>query len=81
MQRKQGSTVHLLRVHMVFLLSSFYLLTPTGVRTDGSGSTEKRTQVVLDIISRARELVGEDYPILVKLNVTDGFKNNMHRYT
>ncbi|WP_367343461.1 NADH:flavin oxidoreductase [Methanomethylovorans sp.] len=64
-----------------FLLSSF--LSPyTNRRKDRwGGSTEKRTQVVLDIISRARELVGEDYPILVKLNVTDGFKNNMHRYT
>lgn len=64
-----------------FLLSNF--ISPyTNRRKDRwGGSTEKRTQVILDIISRARELVGDGYPILVKLNVTDGFKPGSHRHT
>lgn len=64
-----------------FLLSNF--ISPyTNRRKDRwGGSTEKRTQVVLDIISRARELVGYEYPILVKLNVTDGFKPGSHKHT
>jgi 2,4-dienoyl-CoA reductase-like NADH-dependent reductase (Old Yellow Enzyme family) len=55
-----------------FLLSNF--ISPyTNRRKDRwGGSTAKRTQVILDIINRARELVG-NYPIMVKLNVTDGF--------
>lgn len=56
-----------------FLLSNF--ISPyTNRRKDRwGGSTEKRTQVILDIIKRAREMVGDDYPIMVKLNATDGF--------
>lgn len=56
-----------------FLLSNF--ISPhTNRRKDRwGGSTGKRTQVILDIINRAREMVGEDYPIMVKLNATDGF--------
>lgn len=55
-----------------FLLSNF--ISPyTNRRKDRwGGSTMKRTQVILDIIKRSREMVG-DYPIMVKLNVTDGF--------
>lgn len=45
-----------------FLLSNF-ISSYTNRRKDRwGGSTEKRTQVILDIISRARELAGEDYP-------------------
>ncbi|MBN2111281.1 MAG: NADH:flavin oxidoreductase [Methanosarcinaceae archaeon] len=56
-----------------FLLSNF--ISPyTNRRKDRwGGSTEKRTQVIVDIINRAREMVGHDYPIMVKLNATDGF--------
>ncbi len=64
-----------------FLLSNF--ISPyTNRRKDRwGGSTEKRTQMILDIISRARELTGKDYPIMVKLNVTDGFKPGTHKHT
>ncbi|WP_406662114.1 NADH:flavin oxidoreductase [Methanolobus sp. ZRKC3] len=56
-----------------FLLSNF--ISPyTNRRKDRwGGSTEKRTQVIVDIIKRAREMVGEDYPITAKMNATDGF--------
>lgn len=64
-----------------FLLSNF--ISPyTNRRKDRwGGSTEKRTQVILDIISRAGELAGHEFPILVKLNVTDGFKPGSHKNT
>lgn len=64
-----------------FLLSNF--ISPyTNRRKDRwGGSTEKRTQLIIDIISRARELTGKDYPIFVKLNVTDGFKQGSHKHT
>ncbi|MDK2938493.1 MAG: hypothetical protein PWQ51_657 [Methanolobus sp.] len=56
-----------------FLLSNF--ISPyTNRRKDRwGGSTEKRTQVILDIIDRIHEMIGDEFPILVKLNATDGF--------
>lgn len=61
-----------------FLLSNF--ISPyTNRRKDRwGGSTAKRTQVILDIIRRAKELAG-NYPIMVKLNVTDGFPKGSTR--
>ena len=58
-----------------FLLSSF--ISPyTNRRTDEwGGSVENRTRIILEIIRRARELVGDDFPIMVKMNATDGFGN------
>jgi 2,4-dienoyl-CoA reductase-like NADH-dependent reductase (Old Yellow Enzyme family) len=63
-----------------FLLSNF--ISPyTNRRKDRwGGSTLKRTQVILDIIKRAREMVG-DYPIMAKLNVTDGFPKGSKKNT
>lgn len=37
------------------------------------GSIENRTRILTEIITRAKVRVGEDFPILVKLNSTDGF--------
>ncbi len=56
-----------------FLLSSF--ISPyTNQRTDKWGaSVENRTRIIAEIIRRARELVGEDFPIMAKMNATDGF--------
>lgn len=56
-----------------FLLSNFISPYTNRRRDRWGGSTEKRTQVIVDIINRARELVGDDYPIIAKLNATDGF--------
>lgn len=57
-----------------FLLSSF--ISPyTNRRIDRWGrSVENRTRIIREIIRRARELVGEDFPIMVKMNATDGFE-------
>ena len=56
-----------------FLLSNF--ISPyTNRRNDKwGGSVEKRTQIVVDIIKQIRQMIGEDFPIMVKLNATDGF--------
>lgn len=55
-----------------YLLSSF--LSPyTNRRTDGwGGSLANRTRILAEIMTRARRVAGEDFPILVKLNSTDG---------
>jgi 2,4-dienoyl-CoA reductase-like NADH-dependent reductase (Old Yellow Enzyme family) len=54
-----------------YLLSSF--LSPlTNKRTDQyGGSLEKRVHIVQAIMDRARERVGPDFPILIKLNSDD----------
>ena len=54
-----------------WLLSSF--LSPhTNQREDHyGGSTENRVRIIADIYERARKKVGDDYPILIKMNTTD----------
>lgn len=51
-----------------YLISSF--ISPyTNLRTDEyGGDTEKRAKFIVDIVARARELVGDDYPIMIKMN-------------
>jgi len=44
----------------------------TNIRTDKyGGSTENRARFVVEIIERARELVGRHYPLLIKMNCDD----------
>ncbi|WP_406657180.1 NADH:flavin oxidoreductase [Methanolobus sp. ZRKC2] len=64
-----------------FLLSNF--ISPyTNRRKDRwGGSTEKRTRIILDIIEKAREMVGNNYPIMVKLNATDGYPEGSRKNT
>ncbi len=54
-----------------YLLSSF--LSPyTNRRTDKyGGSTEKRVNIVREIITQVRKRIGSDFPILVKMNSDD----------
>ena len=54
-----------------YLLSSF--LSPrTNKREDQyGGSTENRTRIVREIYRRARNMVGDSFPILIKMNTTD----------
>ena len=37
------------------------------------GSIENRTRILREIMAKGRQMVGSDYPVLVKLNSTDGF--------
>lgn len=54
-----------------YLLSEF--LSPfTNRRTDEyGGNTENRVKIIEEIYKRSVELVGEDFPILIKINVDD----------
>jgi 2,4-dienoyl-CoA reductase-like NADH-dependent reductase (Old Yellow Enzyme family) len=54
-----------------YLLSSF--LSPRTNRRDDAwgGSSEKRAAIVRRIVEQARELVGPDYPLLIKMNGND----------
>ncbi len=54
-----------------YLLCSF--LSPrTNHREDAyGGSTENRTRIVREIYHRARKQVGDEFPILIKINTTD----------
>jgi 2,4-dienoyl-CoA reductase-like NADH-dependent reductase (Old Yellow Enzyme family) len=54
-----------------YLISNF--ISPyTNRRTDEyGGDTAHRAKFIVDIVTRARELVGEDYPIMIKMNCDD----------
>lgn len=58
-----------------YLLSSF--LSPrTNKRTDAySGSAAGRAEIIKQIVSAARERVGRDYPIIIKINCNDQGEN------
>lgn len=64
-----GAQIH---VAHGYLLSSF--ISPyTNRRTDQwGGSQENRSRILGEIMQRARKAVGKDFPILAKLNSTDG---------
>ncbi|MGB9927038.1 MAG: NADH:flavin oxidoreductase [Methanosarcina sp.] len=57
-----------------FLLSNF--ISPyTNRRSDRwGGSVENRARIVLEIVSGIKEQAGPDFPVLVKMNATDGFR-------
>jgi len=54
-----------------YLISNF--ISPyTNVRTDKyGGSTENRARFITEIATKGRELVGEDYPLMIKMNCDD----------
>ena len=54
-----------------YLISNF--ISPyANVRNDDyGGSTENRARFITDIVQRAREMVGPDYPIMIKMNCDD----------
>ncbi|MCK4937141.1 MAG: NADH:flavin oxidoreductase [Methanosarcinales archaeon] len=76
-RRAQEAGFDAVQLHVAhgFLLSSF--ISPyTNRRTDDwGGSVENRTRIIARIIIRARELVGQDFPIMAKMNATDGFED------
>ncbi len=75
MGRAKASGCDGVQLHIAhgYLLSSF--ISPyTNRRTDmWGGSLENRSRILREIMVRGRRAVGEDYPVLVKLNSTDGF--------
>jgi len=57
-----------------YLLSAF--ISPyTNRRTDQwGGNIENRTRILKEIMIRSKDIIGEEFPVLVKLNSTDGFE-------
>jgi 2,4-dienoyl-CoA reductase-like NADH-dependent reductase (Old Yellow Enzyme family) len=55
-----------------FLLSQFISPYTNRRRDAWGGSTKRRCRILVHIIKGIRDLVGEDFPILVKLNSEDG---------
>ncbi len=60
-----------------YLLSNF--ISPyTNIRTDEyGGSTEKRAKILVDIYNHARDEVGKDFPILIKLQIDDDIPSGL----
>lgn len=58
-----------------YLLSQF-LSPATNKRTDAyGGSIENRARYPLQVFARIQQAVGADFPVLVKLNLSDGLQN------
>jgi 2,4-dienoyl-CoA reductase-like NADH-dependent reductase (Old Yellow Enzyme family) len=62
-----------------FLLSNF--ISPyTNRRTDRwGGSVENRARIVTEIVRCIKEQTEADFPVLVKMNATDGFQPGTHK--
>jgi 2,4-dienoyl-CoA reductase-like NADH-dependent reductase (Old Yellow Enzyme family) len=62
-----------LNAHYTYFLSSF--LSPfTNKRSDDyGGSGENRVRIVKEIVDQAREKVGSEFPIMIKVNCDDSF--------
>lgn len=75
-KRAGFSGVHIHAGHG-FLLSQF--LSPLfNKRTDQyGGSIQKRSQIILDIISEVRTKVGNDFPIGIRINATDQLEGGL----
>ncbi|MCP4177669.1 MAG: NADH:flavin oxidoreductase [bacterium] len=75
--KKAGFDAVQIHVAHGYLLSSF-ISPASNIRTDNyGGNTINRTRILVDIIKRTRELLGEKYPILLKLNIIDGLHNGL----
>jgi 2,4-dienoyl-CoA reductase-like NADH-dependent reductase (Old Yellow Enzyme family) len=76
MLRAKKAGCHGVQLHIAhgYFLSQF--LSPyTNRRTDEWGGTfENRTRIIREIMLRSRRAVGNEYPVLAKLNSTDGFE-------
>jgi len=62
-----------------YLISNF--ISPyANVRTDPyGGSTRKRARFITEIVRRARELVGEDYPVMIKMNCDEFMEGGLSK--
>lgn len=72
-RRVKGSGFDAVQLHggHGYLISNF--ISPyANVRNDDyGGSTENRARFITDIVKRSREMVGPDYPIMIKMNCDD----------
>jgi len=50
------------------------------IRTDEyGGNTENRARFIVEIVKRARELVGSEYPLMIKMNSDDFFDGSLKK--
>ncbi len=57
-----------------YLLSQFLSPWTNKRRDEYGGSIENRAKFPLEVFQKVKQKVGNDYPVLVKLNLSDGFK-------
>ena len=57
-----------------YLLSQFFTPRINKRKDNYGGSLENRMRLPLEVIAETRQAVGEEFPILVKMNLSDGFK-------
>lgn len=74
-RRAQAAGFDAVQLHVAhgFLLSSFISPYTNRRNDEWGGSVENRTRIIVKIIRRAREMVGVEFPIMAKMNATDGF--------
>mgnify|MGYP000848869496 FL=1 len=60
-----------------YLLSQFLSPWTNHRRDQYGGSLENRLRFPLAVIRRVRQAVGEDFPILIKMNVSDGIRGGL----
>ena len=65
-----------IEIHMGhgYLLSQFLSPKTNKRKDDYGGSIENRSRFPLEVFKRVQTKVGKDFPILVKLNLSDGFR-------
>jgi 2,4-dienoyl-CoA reductase-like NADH-dependent reductase (Old Yellow Enzyme family) len=61
-----------------YLLSQFLSRWTNKRKDEYGGSLENRLRFPSSVIRHVRDAVGKDYPVIVKMNVDDGFKNGLH---
>jgi 2,4-dienoyl-CoA reductase-like NADH-dependent reductase (Old Yellow Enzyme family) len=54
-----------------YLISNFISPYANVRKDDYGGNTENRARFITDIVKRARDMVGPDYPIMIKMNCDD----------
>ncbi len=60
-----------------YLLSQFLSPAFNRRKDDYGGSIEKRPKFPTEVLQSIRRSVGKDFPILIKMNVSDGFKGGL----
>jgi 2,4-dienoyl-CoA reductase-like NADH-dependent reductase (Old Yellow Enzyme family) len=72
-RRAKGAGFDAVQVHGAhgFLLSEFLSLTFNKRTDEYGGSIENRARLLLEVVRSVREVVGPDFPVLVKLNSED----------
>lgn len=60
-----------------FLLSQFLCPRYNPRRDEYGGSLENRARILLQVLSAIRDIVGTEFPVLIKMNASDGVENGM----